>query len=126
MQVILTQQPALFDRAFRKLFSEEIAEAIASTDRHAMAADKQEPAAGLLQSFWNRHSSLPASLAPKAAVAPAIIQDLSRYETDFQVRSGQASDRALLHPDMNSGMPTWSTVITDKALASLLISPGNP
>ena len=85
VQVILTQQPALFDRAVKKLFSEEIAEAEASAARRALTADKQEPAVWVLQSFWDRHSALEPSLAPKPAVAPTVTQGLSRYETDFQV-----------------------------------------
>ena len=86
VQVILTQQPALFDRAVKKLFSEEIAEAEQGAARRALAADRQEPTAWVLQSFWDRHSSIGPSLAPKPAVAPAVAQGLSRYETDFQVR----------------------------------------
>lgn len=85
IQVILIQQPALFDRAVKKLFSEEIAEAEESAVRRALTAEKQEPAAWVLQSFWDRHSALGPSLAPKLAVTPAVAQGLSRYETDFQV-----------------------------------------
>ena len=85
LQVILTQQPALFDRAFQKLFSEEIAEAEEGTSRRALAAEKQEPAAWVLQRFWERHAVPAPSLTPKPALAPAASQGLSRYETDFQV-----------------------------------------
>ena len=85
MQVILTQQPALFDRAFQKLFSEEIAEAEEGASRRALAADKQEPAAWVLQRFWERHAVPAPSLAAKPVLAPAATQGLSRYEIDFQV-----------------------------------------
>ena len=85
VQVILTQQPALFDRAVKKVFSKEIAEAEQSAARRASAANMQEPAAWVLQHFWDRHSALGPSPAVKPAVTSSVTQGLSRYETDFQV-----------------------------------------
>ncbi len=85
--MILTQQPALFDRVFQKLFTEEIAEAAESVSLHALAANKEEPAAWAFQRLWDRRGGQAASLVPKPRAATASSQGLSRYETDFQVRS---------------------------------------
>ncbi|CAK0752569.1 hypothetical protein CVIRNUC_002156 [Coccomyxa viridis] len=84
VQVILTQQPALFDRVFQKLFTEEIAEAAESVSLHALAANKEEPAAWAFQRLWDRRGGQAASLVPKPRAATASSQGLSRYETDFQ------------------------------------------
>ena len=85
--MILTQQPALFDRVFQKLFTEEIAEAAESVSLRALAANKEEPAAWAFQRLWDRRGGQAASLVPKPRAAAASSQGLSRYETDFQVRS---------------------------------------
>lgn len=85
-QVVLTQQPALFDRAFQKLFSEEIAGASEGASRRALAADRQDPATWALQRFWERQAGSAPALAPRARVAVTDIEGLSRYETDFQAR----------------------------------------
>ena len=84
--MILTQQPALFDRVFQKLFTEEIAEAAESVSLRALAANKEEPAAWAFQRLWDRHGGQAASLVPKSRAAAASTQGMSRYETDFQVR----------------------------------------
>ena len=118
MQVILAQQPALLDRAVKKLFSEEIAEAEESAAGRALAADKQEPGAWVLQSFWDRHSALGPSLAPKPAVAPAVTQGLSRYETDFQVRASSFSGRCFLYALHPSVVLTILTCTASKCAAA--------
>ena len=85
--MILTQQPALFDRVFHKLFTEEIAEAAESVSLRSLAANKEEPAAWAFQRLWDRRGSQAASLLPKPRAATAVSHGLSRYETDFQVQS---------------------------------------
>ena len=85
--MILTQQPALFDRVFQKLFTEEIAEAAESVPLRALAVNKEEPAAWVFQRLWDRNSGQPASLVPRPQAAMASSLGLSRYETDFQVWS---------------------------------------
>ena len=108
LQVILTQQPALFDRVFQKLFTEEIAEAAESVSLRALAANKEEPAAWAFQRLWDRQGGQVASLVLKPRAASASSPGLSRYETDFQVRSClkqavQTCRRMMLRTKLTSG-----------------------
>lgn len=98
----LTQQPALFSRAFQRLFSREIAAAAAEAGAHVGgvpaaggAADADPATSWLLEGFWRRGPDAPAR--PLIASAPAgdmhaahTEQQSSRYLTDFQVGHANA------------------------------------
>jgi hypothetical protein len=79
------QQPALFDRAFQRLFSREVAKATseASVGGMSIASVGRDPAASwVLERFWQRSTGkvpLPQPPAPRTG------EEASRYLTDFQV-----------------------------------------
>jgi hypothetical protein len=107
VQVSLTQQPALFDRAFQRLFAKEIAaathSAIAGSAATAAAKPLEasngvgaDPAASLLlERFWRRKlpearpllAGSTGAEGPAAPAARAGEQQASRYLTDFQVKA---------------------------------------
>lgn len=66
----MTQQPALFDRAFSRIFARELAQ--------AGSQDSTESAA--LKLFWRPPTNAPAV----SRLQPAQSEPLSRYQSDFQ------------------------------------------
>ncbi|DBA86090.1 TPA: hypothetical protein ACH3X1_005610 [Trebouxia sp. C0004] len=79
VQWSLTQQPALFNKAFDRLFSEEMKQGQGgSGGAHRQQDDPS--ASWALHQFWQRSSAMHSAPAP-AALHPA---RLSRYESDFQ------------------------------------------
>ncbi|KAL0052345.1 hypothetical protein WJX82_000639 [Trebouxia sp. C0006] len=78
VQWSLTQQPALFNKAFERLFSEEMKQGQGGSGPHRQQDDPS--ASWALHQFWQRSSAMQ-SAPPPAALHPA---RLSRYESDFQ------------------------------------------
>lgn len=86
-QWLLTHQPALFDRAFRRLFGSEIKTASLATQAGALSASAGavEPSVAILERFWDRRAASRAA-APAGAGASSTAggPPLSRYRSDFQ------------------------------------------
>lgn len=94
-QVALVQQPALFDRAFQRLFSKELTKVAAEASAGGPGglgggSVGRDPATSwVLDRFWQR----PSVKAPRARppAAPRAGEDTSRYLSDFQVASHSRS-----------------------------------
>ncbi|KAK9906778.1 hypothetical protein WJX75_007809 [Coccomyxa subellipsoidea] len=89
VQVSLVQQPALFDRAFQRLFSKELAKVAAETSLGGPGGGSgsgsvgRDPAASwVLDRFWQRPSAKAPLARPTAA--PRAGEEVSRYLSDFQ------------------------------------------
>ncbi|KAK9811583.1 hypothetical protein WJX72_006503 [[Myrmecia] bisecta] len=83
VQWTLTQQPALFERAFQRLFVEEMA-----SDRPGAHAT-DPTTAWALERFWQTRSASPNHKAVPSPLGPNLLgsqeaEGLSRYQTDFQ------------------------------------------
>ncbi len=87
-QVSLVQQPALFDRAFQRLFSKELARVAAETSAGGPSGVSssvgRDPAASwALDRFWQRPSTK--GPLPQRPAIPRAGEEMSRYLSDFQV-----------------------------------------
>lgn len=82
------QQPALFDRAFQRLFSKELAKVAAETSLGGPGGGSgsvgRDPATSwVLDRFWQRPSAKAPLARPPSA--PRAGEEVSRYLSDFQV-----------------------------------------
>lgn len=86
-QVSLVQQPALFDRAFQRLFSKELARVAAETSAGgpggASSVGRDPAASWALDRFWQRPSTK--APLPRRPAVPRAGEEMSRYLSDFQV-----------------------------------------
>ncbi|CAL8462314.1 g1847 [Coccomyxa elongata] len=86
VQVSLVQQPALFDRAFQRLFSKELARVAAETSAGgpggASSVGRDPAASWALDHFWQRPSTK--APLPRRPAVPRAGEETSRYLSDFQ------------------------------------------
>lgn len=125
------QQPALFDRAFQRLFSKEMAKVAAETSvggagggGGGVGGVGRDPAASwVLDRFWQRPSAKAPLARPPAA--PRAGEETSRYLSDFQVfymYSYALSDQELIFfpaSSVFSASSPYHLEITDALLTSL-------